>query len=415
MGKGEMRSENNPNKTYNRQRSENSLYTAVFSLTLEKIIFYCLVLFALLSTMLVVGQNITATLALLFALAKVCKDKQMPSLKGFDVTGFVVFFGAAAISAIFAIDRITSFDVLMNYIYRLSIFFVAASFIKTRKQIQLILIALAISILITDIYSISQWMQGLDRVQGFFKHPMILAGCLMVLLPVLFVQVIYNQERRYLFVPVLMVSLFTLVINQTRGAWIAVGITAIISCFLLRSNRKQIITFMAISLIVVILFAGLNPQLAARCQTLFDMQYQSNSERVLLWNSAIHMLMDYPVTGIGLGNFREQYITKYISPFAQELHLGHAHNNILHIFAETGILGGVAFLFMFYMILKKCYCYVFSTDSWKSSMAIMCILITSALMLQGLTEYNFGHSVTIRLFWFVLGVVYASFQINEEY
>jgi O-antigen ligase len=419
MQTSEQISENNPDRPCDSrallQRVFQSLYISILPLTLERLIYYCLLLFALLSTISVAGQTITASLALLLALTKVCKDRQMPSLKGLDATGILFFFGALTISNIFAINKSISFDFLINYMYRLSIFFIAASFIKTRKQIQSVLIALAISILVTDIYSISQWIQGIGRVNGFFRNPMILAGCLMVLLPVLFVQTIYNREHRYLFVPALVASLFTLILNQTRGAWIAVGITAIIGCFLLRSYRKQIIGCIAIILIGAVLFAGFNPKLAARFDTIFDMNHRSNSERILLWNSASQMLMDYPITGVGLGNFREQYITNYISPLAKQPKLGHAHNNILHIFAETGILGGVAFLYMFYMIFKKCYSYVYSTNSWKSNMAIMCILMTSALMLQGLTEHNFGQSVSIRMFWFVLGIVYASFQMNKEH
>lgn len=385
------------------------------NIIIEKTIYYGLLLFALVSCISVAAQNVVTALLLLCFIIKMTREKKrLTIMEDTLIRSIAIFFAAIGISTIFSINSQTSAEVWINYFYRFSIFFVAVFSIRTRKQVQYILIALALSMSISDLYAIWQWLNGGERVSAFFRHPMILAGCLMLTMPILFVQVLCNREHRFIFIPALMVALVTLIFNQTRGAWIAIGLTIILSCILLRQYRKQLAVYTTGLLILLLLVFSLDPQLTARLYTIPDMQFQSNSERTLLWKSTIQMWMDYPITGIGLGNFHEQYLTNYISPFAREPHLAHAHNNVLHIFAETGILGGGAFLYMFYMILKTCYSFAASLDTWKRTMAITGILGTSALFLQGLTEYNFGNSVVIRLYWFTLGVLYASVQIPEE-
>jgi O-antigen ligase len=383
------------------------------NLLIDNIPFCGLLFFALVSCLSTAAQNVATVLLLLYFIIKAIIEKKRPTLEDSLTKGIALFFAATAISAVFAINKQTSIEVWFNYLYRFSIFFVAAFSIKTRKQVLWILNALVISISITDLYAIWQWLNGMERVSGFFSHPMFLAGGLIMTMPYLFLQVLENREHRYIFIPALILSLFTLLINQTRGAWIAIGVTAIFCSIFLKQYRKQIVIGITILLILILFFFGASPQLTARFQTIFDIQYQSNSERILVWNSAIQMVIDYPLTGIGLGNFQEQYTTKYISPFAKE-HLWHAHNTVLHIFAETGIIGGVAFLYMFYIFFKNYYFSFTSKDTWKSSMAVIGLLVVSTLLLQGITEYIFANSVVTRLFWFVSGVLYASTRLKGD-
>ena len=54
------------------------------------------------------------------------------------------------------------------------------------------------------------------------------------------------------------------------------------------------------------------------------------------------MISDYPITGVGLGNFNKVYNSGYrLKETVQDL--PHSHNNILQIWVETGTIGVIGF------------------------------------------------------------------------
>jgi O-antigen ligase len=65
-------------------------------------------------------------------------------------------------------------------------------------------------------------------------------------------------------------------------------------------------------------------------------------ERIAHWQAGLAMFGDHPWLGVGIGNYAAAY-AQYAPPHWYEP-LGHAHNIAIHLLAETGILGGLAFL-----------------------------------------------------------------------
>ena len=134
--------------------------------------------------------------------------------------------------------------------------------------------------------------------------------------------------------------------TRTRGAWLALVI--LIPLLILIYSEKKLKNLGAI-LISLSLLGGiilLTPALSNRVSTIADLKMQSNSERLLMWQSAFEMFKDNPVFGIGYGSYKIAYQEKYISPLAKEKNLEHAHNNFLQMLAECGIVGEIAFLAM---------------------------------------------------------------------
>lgn len=68
----------------------------------------------------------------------------------------------------------------------------------------------------------------------------------------------------------------------------------------------------------------------------------STIERLAHWQAALRMIEFSPWLGVGLGNYAAAYPAFRLLPW--ENALGHAHNYYLNIFAETGIVGLVAYL-----------------------------------------------------------------------
>ncbi len=67
----------------------------------------------------------------------------------------------------------------------------------------------------------------------------------------------------------------------------------------------------------------------------------STIERLAHWQAAIRMMEASPWLGVGFGNYAAAYPEFRLLPW--ENALGHAHNFYLNVFAETGIIGFVAY------------------------------------------------------------------------
>jgi len=78
-----------------------------------------------------------------------------------------------------------------------------------------------------------------------------------------------------------------------------------------------------------------------RFQSLFQSGTGTAFFRVAVWTSAVNMIRDHPLLGVGLDNFLYEY-PKYILPEAwREPNLSHPHNFLLDFWARLGALGVV--------------------------------------------------------------------------
>ena len=64
------------------------------------------------------------------------------------------------------------------------------------------------------------------------------------------------------------------------------------------------------------------------------------------------MFLDYPVIGVGVGNFGDPYEKKYMLPGNKEGRHPHPHNIFMQVLSETGGLGFVSFVLLLGYTLK---------------------------------------------------------------
>ena len=162
---------------------------------------------------------------------------------------------------------------------------------------------------------------------------MIQGSLLAMFLPIYILLFLHLKERRLkiFFAVASAVGIFALLLTGTRGAWIAAII--LIPLVILEKKLKKLGTIL-ISLSLVAGIFLLTPTLSNRFSTITDLSMQSNSERLLMWQSAWQMFKDNPIFGVGYGSYKIAYQTKYISPNAKERTLEHAHRNFFQMLAE---------------------------------------------------------------------------------
>lgn len=120
----------------------------------------------------------------------------------------------------------------------------------------------------------------------------------------------------------------------SRGGLVALFVGAAALIWWLRSGRL-------LRLLAVVTASVLFVALVLFRSRLFDLGGSGNEPtRFAIWRSAIRMIKDHPITGIGLDQFLYQYGRRYIEPAAwAERYTSHPHNLILDIWLSLGIVG----------------------------------------------------------------------------
>src|SRR5262249_27764884 len=73
-----------------------------------------------------------------------------------------------------------------------------------------------------------------------------------------------------------------------------------------------------------------------------------------VWRETVQMITDHPVTGIGLGTYDDVAYSQYSLPKDRHFFRNgwHAHNVFLHMLAETGTVGFLAWCYLWYTIVR---------------------------------------------------------------
>lgn len=319
-----------------------------------------------------------------------------------------LFWLALFLSSIFGMDVLLSLrEIWQVYVYRMLPFFLAAALYNKvdKKQWEIIFLCLFISLSLTSIVALYQYFQGVLRPGGLSSHYMHLGGYYVVLLPVFLIFLLSEDCFSWIKGKKILYFLFTicfagLVVNNTRGAWIAVGIVSLVVFFVLgiRYPRKLICTLLIFGLGIGVV--ANNSYFSQRFKSIVSMKNQSNNERILIWKSAYKMIKDYPVIGVGPGNFTDLYQKKYISPNAKEPSLRHCHNIFLQILTENGVIGFFSFLVLYLYFLIYGF-YGYHKNRTYNSLVMGAMLLS--FLIHGMTEFN---ASTFKIIWLIMGICY---------
>jgi O-antigen ligase len=155
--------------------------------------------------------------------------------------------------------------------------------------------------------------------------------------------------RRSLWLGAAVLIVLGLVASLSRGAWLGAAAGVLVVLALWRAGpRQRARRDRTLSVAVVLVAGGLVAAGAAmvlapqRLASFFDPASGTALGRLRLWNSALAMLRDHLVTGVGPDNFLYAY-RAYMHPDAwREPNLSHPHNLLLDAWLRLGIMGAVA-------------------------------------------------------------------------
>jgi O-antigen ligase len=154
-----------------------------------------------------------------------------------------------------------------------------------------------------------------------------------------------DNRRRILSAISLGVMGLAAILSQSVGA-LFVGIPAAVVTVLLLAWRKRS-RWLLVGIMIFIVLAFILSLQSARFARVLDFTSGTNFFRLRVWQSAINLIQDYPLTGVGLDQFLYAFRGHYILPDAwQEPNLSHPHNFVLDFWVRLGILGVVIFAWL---------------------------------------------------------------------
>ena len=276
---------------------------------------------------------------------------------------------------------------------------------------------------------IPRLIKGLPELRGEAIHPNQLAGAMAFYIPFVFSLTFLQKEIKNLvgyalslLVYLIILFLFssTLVLAQSRSGWIG-GVSGILILLVLwtltppPSLKKWVTGLGIIMLAVTGLIEGFllgpeklwkileEPPLQTPIGPLGTLQFRQE-----VWRWAIVSIGDFPITGCGLGTFREVAHVLYpLDPHRVPwgMDIAHAHNIFLQTALDLGIPGLIAYLALVGIALALCWQVAVKGDKGERAIALGLAGSLIALHAYGMTDALALGSKPAVAFWFALGII----------
>lgn len=417
----------------------------------------CLLFFLMpfLPTMVLVG--LTGFIAVCFFL-KILLGKRTIAFEAVDLS--VVAFGfSLCVGGALSFSR-GSIKPALVFVCFLTSFFLVACFMRSREWLMRCVWSALAAAGLVSLYGIYQYFFGMawggawidsslfediaGRVTSTLENPNMLAEYLILLFPMAFARLLTateKAERRVAFAGCALLGA-CVILTWSRGAWLGLLFSTVL--LLLIWHRRTLYLLLAGVAAIPLLPLVLPSSIVSRFTSIGNLADTSTSYRVNIWRGAVHMLNDYWLSGIGIGEAAWGTVYPRYSLAAIES-APHSHNLFLQIWVEMGVVGLLIFLAFIVLLLQSHFRYYLSLSEIRGEMtaelsrgvrsleetepperraeravtaarltaaAPLCGLIAS--LVQGLTDYTWYNYRVYLLFWLVAGLSSAFVRCGRE-
>lgn len=146
-------------------------------------------------------------------------------------------------------------------------------------------------------------------------------------------------------------TIVTVLLTHSRGAFLALVMTALWIAW--RSGRlgRAVLALGACVLAFLLLAPA---HVLERLSTIGDTQESSANARLIAWSTALRMIGDNPVLGVGLRNFQPRFPEYSVIPLGPSSQTYVAHNSYLQIWAESGSMAFLVYLLLLASVFVAC-------------------------------------------------------------
>ena len=337
----------------------------------------------------------------------------------------VILLGIMLVSTMYAVDKKIALSESARFITYIFMYFIIKYEFNSKKQINTLLRCYIFISFILSSIGIVQHFTGFALAEKFIKTNAFGTGIkiastffnpnaygaylILIIFPVIMLSIYEKNKNKklvYLFLSMLLIT--NLLMTFSRNALLGFGLGVLVLGLIY--SIKLIFALGGFSILMVFI-----PSVSQRVIDITSLS--QNESRIKLWKTAIMMIREHPIIGVGNGNFvtrYNEYVIKYKELKYQSYQNYPAHNSYLKVQSELGIIGIVSFLGVVAITLfrvKKLY--TTTTDKFHKPfyMGVMASMI--AFLFMNVFDNLFFAPKATTYFWFLLATSEALLNIRH--
>jgi len=322
-----------------------------------------------------------------------------------------LFLLAATINIFISPDKLASLGIWKAYFIEPILFFlILTTTLKSKKDWVYVLNALILSGLAIALFAIVQKFTGLvipdawqeeRRVTSIFGYPNAVGLYLAPIMIICFgfiIKAIQSKKILPIIFYLLSFLIFSLAVfwSKTEAAWIAILAAIFIFCLFKKNLR-----YLAIGLLILlILIIALVPALREPALEKILLQDWSGQVRLTTWGESWNMLKANPIFGAGLSGYPLAMTAFHKADYLEIFQ--YPHNFILNFWAEIGLLGLAAWLWL----MAKAGITGLKNIKKQFFLSALLISFLAVILIHGLVDVPYFKNDLSMMFWIFMALAF---------
>ena len=334
------------------------------------------------------------------------------------------------LSTVFSVNRPRSFWaflLLLNYVF---IFYLIVSTVRTRSDYcHLLWVIISVGAFLSlfglfkkymgnpfpwwNYHNIPETAGHLISTYGNRNH---LTGYLEMTLPLSLGLILtgYRGVRLFFLVILSALLLLVLILAFSRGGWVSGSLGMIFMGLVLMTsqyfNKKKILVAAIGGGVLLMMIVLSNTAMVERVLTIGEVDKGSSAGRMKIWGAAGEMIEDYPVLGVGPGNFSTVF-TQYLPP-AENRHF-YAHNDYIQSVAEIGFVAIVIIAWMIGAIYRRGFKKLKNRSRLVRGVTIGALSGITAILVHSIFDFNLHIPANALLFTVLVALSVSPLPIDN--
>jgi len=365
------------------------------------------------------GMNIFSFLIFIFWIIKNIKNKSIFKLKS-NLSKWLVLYSFILFLPLINFPSKESFLVMLDtfistYLKYIIIFVATVEIIDDNEKYKKVFYSFLISAALVIGYGfyeiIFQNFQG--RLTSTYNNANPAGSYFMMIALFAFSYLFFNNKIKVKIISLIyfLSSTTLLILTYSRGAWVGYifGIILVLIIFIYKLESNKIRIFITISFLILISLTILllPASVIERFKSIDNLESRSISQRLIQYKVGFNIFKDHAFLGVGIGRFPEMFGDYKLEGVRDFRHI---HNLYLNLVVETGIVGCIVLIIIFYkVVLKKLFILISNNESFSYGF----ITIFLGNLLHNLVDVTFLYSM-VGLNLIVIGALWFNYK-NGKY
>ena len=225
----------------------------------------------------------------------------------------------------------------------------------------------------------------------------------------------YRGVRLFLLIVLSALLLLVLMLAFSRGGWVSGSLGLIFMGLVLMTsqyfNKKKVLVAVIGWGFILIMIVLSSTAMVERLLTLEEVDKGSIAGRTKIWGAVVEMIEDYPVLGVGPGNFSTVF-TQYHPP-AEDRHY-YAHNDYIQSAAEIGLASIVIIAWMIAAVYRRGFMKLKNLSRLVRGGTIGALSGITAILVHSMADFNLHIPANALLFTVLVALAVCPVPVDIQ-